>query len=65
MTMRVKLVIMIRMAGARERTVSRMIICMAAEKVSRLVRSGSCDGNGDTEGAGVAGPPMDGPMVWA
>ncbi len=39
--MRVKLVIISRIAGARERTVSRMMICIAAEKFSRLVRSGS------------------------
>ena len=39
--MRVKLVVMIRIAGASERTVSRMTICMAAEKFSRLVRSGN------------------------
>src|SRR3954468_8628436 len=39
--MRVKLVIMMRMAGASDRTVSRMTICMADEKFSRLVRSGS------------------------
>ena len=44
MTMRVKLVIMIRIAGASDSTVSRMMICMAAEKFSRLVRSGSWEG---------------------
>ena len=41
MMIRVKLVIMIRIAGASDRTVSRMMICIAAEKFSRLVRSGS------------------------
>ena len=41
MTMRVKLVIISRIAGARERTVSRMTICIAAEKFSRLEISGT------------------------
>ena len=40
MTIRVKLVIMIRIAGASDSTVSRMMICIADEKFSRLVRSG-------------------------
>src|SRR3954467_4953163 len=40
MMIRVKLVIMIRIAGARLRTVSRMMICIAAEKFSRLLTSG-------------------------
>ena len=37
---RVKLVIMIKIAGASDKTVSKMINCMAAEKFSRLVMSG-------------------------
>src|SRR5687768_14469867 len=40
MMIRVKLVIMIRIAGARLRTVSKMMICIAAEKFSRLLTSG-------------------------
>src|SRR5688500_13018096 len=40
MMIRVKLVIMIRIAGARLSTVSRMMICIAAEKFSRLLTSG-------------------------
>jgi hypothetical protein len=40
MTMRVKLVIISKIAGASDRTVSRTIICIAAEKFSRLLRSG-------------------------
>src|SRR5438874_10910993 len=39
-TMRVKLVIMIKIAGASDKTVSKMMSCMAAEKFSRLVMSG-------------------------
>ena len=39
-TMRVKLVIMIRIAGASDKTVRRMINCNPAEKFSRLVMSG-------------------------
>src|SRR4051794_35943480 len=72
MTMRVKLVIMIKIAGASDKTVSRMIICMAAEKFSRFVKSGICEGitdgtAGAIDGAGVvvtpegAGPPTIGP----
>src|SRR4051812_30773475 len=40
MMIRVKLVIMIRMAGARERTVRSTMICIAEERFSRLERSG-------------------------
>src|SRR5688500_6045956 len=61
MMSRVKLVIMIRIAGASDRTVSRMMICIADEKFSRLLRSGSFSsaaGNGacaaGDEGAGFA-----------
>ena len=39
--MRVKLVVISKIAGASDNTVIRMMICMAAEKFSRLVRSGS------------------------
>src|SRR6266568_9674211 len=41
MMIRVKLVIMMRMAGARERTVRRTMICIAEERFSRRERSGS------------------------
>ena len=41
MMIRVKLVIMIMIAGASERTVSRITICIAPEKFSRLVKSGT------------------------
>src|SRR5687768_2037685 len=56
MMIRVKLVIMIRMAGARERTVRRTMSCRAAEKFSRLETSGSligCSGPGWVVGAGA------------
>ena len=45
MMMRVKLVIMSRIAGANDRTVSRMMICMADEKFSRLLKSGRDSGS--------------------
>jgi hypothetical protein len=59
MTMRVKLVIMSKMAGARERTVRRMMSVMAAEKLSRRERSGSWGifkglGGGRGAGSGAA-----------
>src|ERR1700733_4619713 len=54
MTIRVKLVIISKIAGASERTVSRMMICIAAEKLSRRVRSGSC-GIENGVGFGVEG----------
>src|SRR2546421_7603877 len=41
MMIRVKLVIMIRIAGARERTVRSTMICIAEERFSRFERSGS------------------------
>src|SRR4051812_47138160 len=41
MMIRVKLVIMTKMAGANESTVSRMTSRMAAENVCRLLRSGT------------------------
>ena len=72
MTIRVKLVIMMRIAGASDRTVSRMTICIAPEKFSRLVRSGSRTGfaNGAAvEPSGLAGsalePSADGMMLAA
>src|SRR5262245_39496828 len=59
MMIRVKLVIISRMAGARERTVRKTTSWRVAEKFSRLVRSGtlsgsSCAGGDDGAGAVVA-----------
>src|SRR3954454_7474461 len=56
-TMRVKLVIMIRIAGASDKTVSRMISCNPAEKFSRLVMSGMLNVGGggfvESDGSGA------------
>ena len=63
--MRVKLVIMMRIAGASESTVSRMTSCIAAEKFSRFVRSMFCNGEamGEVSCCERAEPPAgdDGP----
>ena len=70
-TMRVKLVIMIRIAGASDRTVSRMMICMPAEKFSRLVMSGMLKVGGGaggvtTDGSGLRESEGTFPIVsWA
>src|SRR2546428_14016542 len=55
MMIRVKLVIMMRIAGARERTVGRMMICIAEERFSRRERSGSWRVLARSEGAATAG----------
>jgi hypothetical protein len=43
MTIRVKLVIMINIAGANDNTVNSITICNAAEMFSRLLKSGNCE----------------------
>src|SRR5688572_33052231 len=64
MMIRVKLVIISRIAGASERTVIKMMICIADEKFSFCVRSGRLTGtqgsvrgliDGPTGGVGAAG----------
>jgi hypothetical protein len=43
MTIRVKLVIMINIAGANDNTVSSITICNAAEMFALVLKSGNCD----------------------
>src|SRR2546421_8042704 len=76
MMIRVKLVIMIRIAGARERTVRSTMICIAEERFSRFERSGSWSARAASDSfvtpatsaavvAGVGGGGAGGPLVSA